>query len=41
MYSGGKDSDVLLSIFWPFLDGITVYHGDTGDLMPEVAAHVA
>jgi 3'-phosphoadenosine 5'-phosphosulfate sulfotransferase (PAPS reductase)/FAD synthetase len=41
MYSGGKDSDVLLSLFAPFLEGITVYHGDAGDLLPEVAKHVA
>lgn len=40
MYSGGKDSDVLLDLFRPFLDGITVYHGDAGDLLPEVAEHV-
>jgi len=34
LFSGGKDSLVLLDLFRPYLEGITVYHGDTGDLMP-------
>ena len=36
MFSGGKDSRALIELFRPHLDGITVYHLDTGDMFPEI-----
>ena len=30
MFSGGKDSRALIELFRPYLDGIPVYHLDTG-----------
>lgn len=40
-FSGGKDSLACVYLLRPFLDRITVYHLDTGDLLPEVHAVVA
>jgi hypothetical protein len=37
LFSGGKDSLALWHLFRPCLDRLTVYHVDTGDLMPETA----
>jgi phosphoadenosine phosphosulfate reductase len=34
--SGGKDSLAVLYLLRPLLDRITVYHMDTGDLLPEI-----
>lgn len=34
--SGGKDSLAVVYLLRPFLDRITVYHMDTGDLLPEI-----
>jgi 3'-phosphoadenosine 5'-phosphosulfate sulfotransferase (PAPS reductase)/FAD synthetase len=41
MFSGGKDSRALIEMFRPYLDGIIVYHLDTGDLWPETREYVA
>ena len=40
-FSGGKDSTAVLYLLRDHLDRITVYHNDTGDLLPEIAAQVA
>jgi 3'-phosphoadenosine 5'-phosphosulfate sulfotransferase (PAPS reductase)/FAD synthetase len=32
LFSGGKDSRALIELFRPYLNGITVYHCDTGDM---------
>jgi phosphoadenosine phosphosulfate reductase len=40
-FSGGKDSLACLYLLRPHLDRITVYHHDTGDLMPETRAIVS
>ena len=42
-FSGGKDSTLVLWLLREagLLDRVTVYHQDTGDLFPEVVAHVA
>ena len=40
-FSGGKDSLACLYLLRDQLDGITVYHVDTGDQCPETAAVVA
>ena len=42
-FSGGKDSTILLWMLRHagLLDRVTVYHLDTGDLLPEMQAHVA
>jgi phosphoadenosine phosphosulfate reductase len=37
-FSGGKDSLALLYAFKPFLEKITVYHLNTGDMPPETYA---
>lgn len=34
--SGGKDSLACVYLLRPYLDRLTVYHMDTGDLLPEV-----
>jgi 3'-phosphoadenosine 5'-phosphosulfate sulfotransferase (PAPS reductase)/FAD synthetase len=41
MFSGGKDSRALIELLRPYLDGITVYHCDTGDMFPETREYVA
>jgi 3'-phosphoadenosine 5'-phosphosulfate sulfotransferase (PAPS reductase)/FAD synthetase len=41
MFSGGKDSLALIHLFRDHLDSLTVYHGDTGDLLPETRELVA
>lgn len=41
MFSGGKDSLALLHLFGDFLDCLTVYHCDAGDLLPEIRERVA
>jgi 3'-phosphoadenosine 5'-phosphosulfate sulfotransferase (PAPS reductase)/FAD synthetase len=40
-YSGGKDSRACIQMFKDRLDDITIYHVDTGDLLPEVRECVA
>lgn len=40
-FSGGKDSTAALYLLRPYLPRITVYHCDTGDLLPEVREVVA
>ena len=35
-FSGGKDSTAVLHLLREYLDRITVYHLDTGDLLPEM-----
>ena len=40
-FSGGKDSLAVLHLLRPHLDRMTVYHLDTGDLLPEMVEHVA
>jgi phosphoadenosine phosphosulfate reductase len=40
-YSGGKDSRACVQMFKDRLDAITIYHLDTGDLLPEMRASVA
>lgn len=35
-FSGGKDSLACVYLMRPHLDRITVFHNDTGDLLPEV-----
>ena len=42
-FSGGKDSAAVLTMLREagLLDRVTVYHLDTGDLLPEMVAHVA
>lgn len=35
-FSGGKDSLACVYLLRPVLDRVTVYHNDTGDLLPEV-----
>jgi phosphoadenosine phosphosulfate reductase len=35
-FSGGKDSLALVYLLRPHLDRITIYHLDTGDLLPEI-----
>jgi 3'-phosphoadenosine 5'-phosphosulfate sulfotransferase (PAPS reductase)/FAD synthetase len=40
-YSGGKDSTAVLWMLRHELERITVYHVDTGDLLPEMREHVA
>lgn len=35
-FSGGKDSLACVYLLSPYLDRITIYHLDTGDLLPEV-----
>ena len=35
-FSGGKDSLACVYLLRPFKDRITIYHMDTGDLLPEV-----
>ena len=39
-FSGGKDSLACVWLLRPWLDRITLYHLDTGDLLPEVAETV-
>jgi phosphoadenosine phosphosulfate reductase len=41
MLSGGKDSIAMVYLFREHLDRVTVYHCDTGDLMPETNEVVA
>lgn len=38
--SGGKDSTAVLYLLRDHLDRVTVYHMDTGDLLPEIMAVV-
>lgn len=40
-FSGGKDSTLILHMLRDRLDQITVYHLDSGDLLPEMVDHVA
>lgn len=40
-FSGGKDSLACVHLLREYLDAITVYHLDTGDLLPEMQASVA
>ncbi len=40
-FSGGKDSLALVHLLRPHWDKITLYHVDTGDLLPEVREIVA
>jgi 3'-phosphoadenosine 5'-phosphosulfate sulfotransferase (PAPS reductase)/FAD synthetase len=40
-FSGGKDSLALVYLLRPHWDQITLYHVDTGDLLPEVLEIVA
>jgi phosphoadenosine phosphosulfate reductase len=40
-FSGGKDSLALVHLLRPYWDRLTLYHVDTGDLLPEVCAIVA
>ena len=40
-FSGGKDSLALVHLLRPYWDRLTIYHVDTGDLLPEVAEIVA
>lgn len=40
-FSGGKDSLACVYLVGPFLDRITVYHVDTGDLLPETETLVS
>src|SRR5579859_707778 len=35
-FSGGKDSLACVYLLRPHLDRITIYHNDTGDLLPEI-----
>lgn len=35
-FSGGKDSLAVVYMLRPHLDRITIYHRDTGDLLPEI-----
>ena len=35
-FSGGKDSLACIYLLRPHLDRITIFHNDTGDLLPEV-----
>src|SRR5262245_5370823 len=35
-FSGGKDSLAVAYLQRPFWDRLTFYHGDSGDLLPEV-----
>lgn len=35
-FSGGKDSLACIYMLRPWLDRITIYHSDSGDLLPEV-----
>ena len=35
-FSGGKDSLAVAHLLRPYWDRVTFYHGDTGDLLPEV-----
>ncbi|HKU94563.1 MAG TPA: phosphoadenosine phosphosulfate reductase family protein [Vineibacter sp.] len=39
-FSGGKDSLALVHLLRPQWDRLTIYHVDTGDLLPEVRAIV-
>lgn len=39
-YSGGKDSSACVELLREHLDRITIYHLDTGDLLPEMAEAV-
>lgn len=39
--SGGKDSLALVYLLRPHLDRVTIYHMDTGDLLPEIKEAVA
>lgn len=41
LFSGGKDSRALIELFRPHLDGIVIYHCDTGDMFPETREYVA
>lgn len=41
MFSGGKDSLACVYLLRDHLDRITIYHLDTGDLLPEIRASVA
>ena len=40
-YSGGKDSTACVYLLREHLDAITLYHVDTGDLLPEMRAAVS
>lgn len=40
-FSGGKDSLAVVYILRPYWDKLTIYHVDTGDLLPEVREIVA
>jgi phosphoadenosine phosphosulfate reductase len=40
-FSGGKDSLACVHLFRDHLDRITIYHNDTGDLLPEMMESVA
>jgi phosphoadenosine phosphosulfate reductase len=40
-YSGGKDSTACVHLLREYLDRITLYHVDTGDLLPEMRESVA
>jgi phosphoadenosine phosphosulfate reductase len=40
-FSGGKDSLACVHLCKPWLDRITIYHNDTGDLLPEMMESVA
>lgn len=40
LYSGGKDSTAVVELLRESLDRLTIYHLDTGDLLPEMAEAV-
>lgn len=40
-FSGGKDSMAVVELLREYLDEITIYHLDTGDLLPEMRESVA
>jgi len=40
-FSGGKDSLACVHLLRDYLDAITIYHVDTGDLLPEMRDSVA
>lgn len=40
-FSGGKDSLAVVELLREYLDEITIYHLDTGDLLPEMRENVS